>query len=227
MGLAGVYTAYALRYLDRPLAKPYMPHPFDCEGFGNLVDDAEKLWALSSNHERALAPWVNAAEAVPPARLAEAFHHLYAQSQEQSRLAETILQRLAGPVDAGSTAGPVVLIVDDSSEARESTALLLEDSGFRVITAANGLEALIIAHYARPALVLLDLMMPILDGLQTARLLSESPSTWRVKVIAYSGRADMFSKRLPGTFTAILAKPTTPEELLGIVQQHAATAGAQ
>jgi CheY-like chemotaxis protein len=202
-----------------------MPHPFDCEDFGNLVDDAEKLWALSSNHERRLAPWVN--DAKPPAHLAETFHRLYAESQEQSRLAGTILQRLAGPVDAGSTAGPVILIVDDSQEARESTALLLEDSGFRVITAANGLEALIIAHYARPAVVLLDLMMPILDGLQTARLLSESPSTWRVKVIAYSGRADMFSKRLPGTFTAILSKPTTPEELLGLVQQHAAAAGAQ
>jgi len=61
-------------------------------------------------------------------------------------------------------------------------------------------------------------MMPILDGLQTARLLSESPCTRQVKVIAFSGRADMFSQRLPGTFTAILAKPTTPEDLLALVQ---------
>jgi CheY-like chemotaxis protein len=202
-----------------------MPHPFDCEDFGNLVDDAEKLWALSLDHERTLAT-ARDLGADPPDRLAEAFHRLYAESQEQSRLAGTILQRLAGSVDANSTAGPVILIVDDSLEARESTALLLEESGFRVITAANGLEALIIAHYARPAVVLLDLMMPILDGLQTARLLSESPSTWRMKVIAYSGRADMFSKRLPGTFSAILAKPTTPEQLLSLVQQHAATASA-
>jgi CheY-like chemotaxis protein len=71
--------------------------------------------------------------------------------------------------------------------------------------------------------VLLDLMMPVLDGLQTARLLSESQCTWRVNVIAYSGRTDMFSRRLPGTFSAILAKPTTPEELVALVQTHATT----
>jgi hypothetical protein len=46
-----------------------------------------------------------------------------------------------------------------------------------------------------------------------------------VRVIAYSGRADMFSRRLPGTFTAILAKPTTPEELLSMVREQAATTG--
>jgi CheY-like chemotaxis protein len=82
------------------------------------------------------------------------------------------------------------LIVDDSREAREATALVLEQAGFRVVTATNGVEALIVAHYARPVVALLDLMMPVLDGLQTARLLSESPSTRQMKVVAYSGRTE-------------------------------------
>jgi CheY-like chemotaxis protein len=157
----------------------------------------------------------------PAGELSEA----HATSREQAQLADAMLRRLAGPVDSDLRGRPVVLVVDDSLEAREATATLLEQAGFRAVTAANGVEALIVAHYARPVVALLDLMMPILDGLQTARLLSESPSTRQVKVVAYSGRADMFSRRLPGTFTAILAKPTTPEELLALVHQQASIAG--
>ena len=126
-----------------------------------------------------------------------------------------------GPADPDFRERPLVLVVDDSQDARDATALLLEAEGFRAVTAANGLEALIVARYARPAVALLDLMMPVLDGLQTARLLSESASTRNEKVIAYSGRADMFNRRLPGTFTAILGKPATPRDLLAIVRRHA------
>jgi CheY-like chemotaxis protein len=99
------------------------------------------------------------------------------------------------------------------------------ETGRSCSSSTNGLEALIVAHYARPVVALLDLLMPVLDGLQTARLLTESPSTRQMKVIAYSGRADMFSRRLPGTFTAILSKPTTPQELLTMVQQQAGVSG--
>lgn len=174
-----------------------MSHAFDCGELGSLLDDARQLSSLSS------------------------------QCPEQTEVAEVanrIVRRLIGSVDATEPNRPVVLIVDDSRDSREATSLLLEQAGFHVITAANGLEALIVAHCVKPVVVLLDLMMPVLDGLQTARLLSESQCTWRVNVIAYSGRADMFSRRLPGTFSAILAKPTTPEELVALVHTHATAA---
>jgi len=189
-----------------------MPHHFDSLSFGQLLDDAQKLRDGAVALEDTLAEL-----AARHAVTSEA----YAASREQTTRADSILRRFVGPRDAISRDRPVVLVVDDSQDAREATALLLEDAGFQALTAANGLEALLVAHYARPAVALLDLMMPVLDGLQTARLLSESPSTAQVKIIAYSGRADMFSRRLPGTFTAILAKPTTPQELLSLVQQQA------
>lgn len=191
-----------------------MPHQFDCLSFGQLLDEAQKLRDGAAALEDKLADL-----AARDAGSSEA----YAASREQTNRADAILRRFIGPGtgDAIARRRPVVLVVDDSPDAREATALLLEQAGFQALTAANGLEALLVAHYARPAVALLDLMMPVLDGLQTARLLSESPSTAQVKVIAYSGRADMFSRRLPGTFTAILAKPTTPQELLSLVQQQA------
>ena len=206
-----------------------MPYQFDCRSFGQLLDDAESLHALTSSLERKLgrlvatdvASTADKAASSTAGKLGEA----HAVSREQAQIADTMLRRLVAPVDADHRDRPIVLVVDDSLDAREATALLLEQAGFRAVTAANGVEALIVAHYARPVVALLDLMMPILDGLQTARILNESPSTRHVKVVAYSGRADMFSRRLPGTFTAILTKPTSPEELLTLVHQQAGVLG--
>ena len=192
-----------------------MPYQFDSESFGQSLDDARNL----RDHASALE--------VRLAQLSSrdgAWDEACAACREQTDAAESLLRRFIGPTDPTSRSRPIVLVVDDSQDARDATALLLEQAGFQAVTAANGLEALIVAHYARPAVALLDLMMPVLDGLQTARLLSESHSTAQMKVIAYSGRADMFSRRLPGTFSAILAKPTSPEELVTLVQQYAAVA---
>jgi CheY-like chemotaxis protein len=201
-----------------------MAHHFDSQSFGQLLDDAQNLRALTSALEHALARLAasdGASVSDNASKAAGGLGEAHAASHEQATIADTLLRRLVDPVDTDSRGRPIVLVVDDSREAREATALLLEQAGFRAVTAANGVEALIVAHYARPVVALLDLMMPILDGLQTARLLSESASTRDVRVVAYSGRADMFSRRLPGTFTAILAKPTTPEELLNLVQRQA------
>jgi len=204
-----------------------MPHAFDGESFGQLLPDAQHLRDQASMLERKLARLVAAdgASAGDPSTLARELSEAYAASREQTTAVDAMLRRFVGSANDALRHRPIVLVVDDSQEAREATAQLLEQSGFRAITATNGLEALIVAHYARPAVALLDLLMPVLDGLQTARLLSESPSTRQVNVIAYSGRADMFSRRLPGTFTAILPKPTTPEELLALVQQQAGVQG--
>ena len=58
-----------------------------------------------------------------------------------------------------------LLIVDDSDTNRELTSAILEDAGFEVLTATNGLEGVIAAHYARPSVILMDLTMPVLNGL--------------------------------------------------------------
>jgi CheY-like chemotaxis protein len=217
-----------LRYhVGRTLS--HMPHHFDGESFGQLLHDTQNLRDLASTLERKLAHLAatdaSSISDSDRSRLAGELDAACAAAHEQAAATDTMLRRLAGPVDPGFRDRPIVLVVDDSQDARDTTALLLEQAGFRAVTATNGLEALIVAHYTQPAVALLDLMMPVLDGLQTARLLSESPSTRQVKVIAYSGRADMFSRRLPGTFTAILSKPTTPEELLTLVQQQAGVFG--
>ena len=201
-----------------------MAHHFDCQSFGRLLNDAQNLRSLASTLEHKLALLASTEDASTSghahASISAELAAAYGAAHQQAQVADAMLRRLTEPPAADAPPRPVVLVVDDSMETREATSSLLEQAGFGVVTAADGVEALIVAHYARPVLALLDLMMPILDGLQTARLLNESPCTRHMKVVAYSGRADMFNRRLPGTFSAILAKPTTPEELLAIVREQ-------
>ena len=207
-----------------------MAHRFDSKAFQQLLPDVQSSRDLASHLERALARLARPDEGRSASQAGVANRSVDLDealkiSGEQAQLADRMLRRLLEPVTADTRDKPLVLVVDDSQDSCDATALLLEQAGFRAITAANGVEALIVAHYARPAIALLDLMMPVLDGLQTARILSDSPSTRHVKVIAYTGRADMFSRRLPGTFLAILAKPTNPEELLTLVKEQTGVPG--
>lgn len=199
-----------------------MPHQFDCGSFGQLVRDAQKLHDSALTLQAAIARLeVSSPSTQSSSRETDdAWRTARTASLEQVVAAEGMVCRLIGSAERVSRDRPIVLIVDDSPAVREATALLLEGAGFRAVTAANGLEALLVAHYAHPAVVLLDLMMPILDGFQTARLLNESPATIGMRVIAYSGRTDLLRGRLPRSFAAALPKPTTAEELLTAVEQQ-------
>jgi CheY-like chemotaxis protein len=121
--------------------------------------------------------------------------------------------------DAGR---PVVLVVDDSKDSLETVALFLELSGFHAITAANGLEAVIAAHYARPELAVLDVAMPVLNGLEAARLLKASPVTRNVKLMAYTANWSTSDAALKEAFAEVLAKPASADEFLATVRQLAA-----
>ncbi|OUC76145.1 response regulator, partial [Streptomyces swartbergensis] len=70
-----------------------------------------------------------------------------------------------------------VLVVDDNKFVRQLIRVNLELEGFEVVTASDGLECLEIVHQVRPDLVLLDVVMPRLDGLKTAARLRADPRT--------------------------------------------------
>ena len=149
-------------------------------------------------------------------------------AQEQRRIAERLRDRLAG---AGAPEGdeprrPLVLVVDDSKDNRDVAALLLETSGFDAITASNGLEGLIVAHYTRPAVVLMDVAMPILDGIEATRLLRASPATQGITVIAHTGKADLEEVPMSQLFESVLAKPANPDTMLALVQRYATSSAA-
>src|SRR3954469_13827637 len=79
----------------------------------------------------------------------------------------------ADPTRDGSNAGTVVLVVDDDPEIRDVVRWLLEDEGWTVETASDGRDALEQAARMRPALIVLDMGLPIMGGEEVARRLHQ------------------------------------------------------
>jgi CheY-like chemotaxis protein len=108
---------------------------------------------------------------------------------------------------------PYLLVVDDDPDQRSGIAEVLETQGYVVATAANGWQAIELAARRSPALILLDLDMPVMSGWDVLRALGRDATLARIPVIVVSGEAD-----LPRGIAA-LAKPFRVEELLQRVRR--------
>jgi len=115
-----------------------------------------------------------------------------------------------------------VLVADDYGDVRELLAHVLENAGFVVRTAANGLEAFLAAYEMRPAVIVMDLSMPILDGINATRLIKAVELTRDARVIAYTGNPSFDASPTRTLFAAVLQKPATPEVVLAAVREVAA-----
>ena len=91
------------------------------------------------------------------------------------------------------SAGGHILIVEDSPEVAEAFALLLEQEGYRVSTSANGREALALLKRERPQLVFVDLVMPVLNGLQLIEQMRNDDELYDIPVVAVT--ASMYRAR--------------------------------
>jgi len=112
---------------------------------------------------------------------------------------------------------PLVLVVDDDPDILDAVSEILADEGYRVARARNGAEGLERIAVERPAVVLLDLMMPVMDGATFARILREQEGP-RLPVILLSaeGRRE---RALEVAADAFLPKPFDIEALLEQVAQ--------
>jgi len=103
-----------------------------------------------------------------------------------------------------------ILIVDDDLELRTLLGQLLCSQGYGVLEAGNGKEALIVLESALPSIILLDLVMPVMDGSEFIRFLNSDPvatSKWnKIPIIIYSASVEQFSE-LSSYTHAQLQKP--------------------
>jgi len=106
----------------------------------------------------------------------------------------------------------LVLLVDDDDDIREVTQTSLElVDGFRIITASNGREAVRQAREHHPDGILLDMMMPGVDGLATLEMLNADPATAGIKVILLTARVDGVQQT--PTVAGLIPKPFDPMSL--------------
>lgn len=112
-----------------------------------------------------------------------------------------------------------VLVVDDEFGVAEVLDAILTDEGYRVITATNGRQALARIAEQRPDLVLLDYMMPILDGVAVLRALSADPAARNLPVVVMSALPEEAIFTETKRYTAFLRKPFQIRTVLAAVSR--------
>ncbi len=119
------------------------------------------------------------------------------------------------------TMRPIVLSIDDEHEITDLLSVYLEGHGYEVITAASGREALAIVRQRCPDLILLDLMLPDIDGFSLCEILRSSESTAHIPVIVVTAWVTDEARSVGRELGAIdyLTKPFSTEDLLKRVRR--------
>jgi DNA-binding response OmpR family regulator len=115
----------------------------------------------------------------------------------------------------GTAPEPLVLVADDDEDIRSLVSFRLERSGYRVIAAADGEEALALALEHTPDLAVLDVMMPKLDGYEVTRRLRSEDTTRAMPVILLTSRAQEadVARGFESGADDYIRKPFSPHEL--------------
>ena len=122
--------------------------------------------------------------------------------------------------DNGS-APPTVMVVEDFEDNRFMMRRLLEMSGYRVLEAVNGEEAVELAHKERPQLILMDLSLPQLDGLAATRRIRQYPDMKDVPIVAVSAHdtADFHADALAAGCNDYVTKPIDFDQLEALLSR--------
>lgn len=126
-----------------------------------------------------------------------------------------------------------ILLIDDDIDFVEATKTILESKPYNVIVAYEGDEGLRKAREENPALILLDVIMPIKDGFSAAEQLKKDPQLSKIPVIMLTS----YSARRAGTSIPVsrgleleaedyIEKPISPENLLNLVEKYLKTSGS-
>jgi DNA-binding response OmpR family regulator len=117
-------------------------------------------------------------------------------------------------------AGKTVLVIDDSPTILKVVQLVLTKAGFNVITASDGEEGITRAYENHPDMILLDFVMPKMNGYQVCRGLSDSPTLKTVPVVLMSAKGDQVGERFVKVMGIVdyITKPFSPEAITAVVQ---------
>ena len=113
----------------------------------------------------------------------------------------------------------MILVIEDNPFTRKVVSAALEANGWRVIMAENGRDGIAQMAQEEPDLVLQDLMLPDIDGLELVKILRRLPERENVPILAFSsflGKLEA-ARSEPGTFQGFITKPIEPSELVEII----------
>ena len=128
-------------------------------------------------------------------------------------------ERNKSGMDEKSDSRPVVLVVEDFEDNRFMMRRLLEMSGYRVVEAVNGKQAVEAAERERPDIILMDLSLPMLDGLAATRRIRAHDGLGKVPIVAVSAHdsADFHAEALAAGCNEYVTKPIDFDQLIQLL----------
>ena len=123
-------------------------------------------------------------------------------------------------LEVAEATAPLVLVADDAADARALYGEYLEYLGFRVETAENGAQAIQSAQREWPAIIIMDLAMPHVDGWQAIKRLTSDPLTAEIPIVALSAHAfgDEPQRARDAGADLCLSKPCLPSQLARVIR---------
>jgi CheY-like chemotaxis protein len=117
--------------------------------------------------------------------------------------------------------GSRILIVDDVESNRKLVSVILSGHGYEVSAAANGVDAIAKARQESPDLIMLDVMMPQLDGWEVRELLRAEATTREIPIVFLSAleEEDISEKNLDPRLDSFLIKPFKPSEVIASIER--------
>lgn len=109
-----------------------------------------------------------------------------------------------------------ILVADDDKSTRELISIVLEDEGYEVITAINGIETVEKTQKEKPDLIVLDIMMPQMDGYEALNKIKENSDIARIPILVITARTIKIYEKISKGLGAVdhITKPFSPDELL-------------
>jgi CheY-like chemotaxis protein len=114
-----------------------------------------------------------------------------------------------------------VLIVEDEADIRKMMSIFLRINGYEVLEASDGYEAVEIAFERKPDLILMDLAMPVLDGVNSTRAIRQNEQLADVPIVCVTAYGDFYNKKARAAgCDDVLEKPVNFEKLDSLIQRH-------
>lgn len=115
-----------------------------------------------------------------------------------------------------------VMVVDDERDIRRLVSFTLKRHGFEVVEAEDGVAALKLAERERPDLILMDVMMPVMNGYEASRKLKENEKTSGIPIVMLSAKSQLAEVQagLESGAARYICKPFTPKELVAEVAKY-------
>ena len=113
-----------------------------------------------------------------------------------------------------------VLVVEDYEDTRDMMRLMIEQHGYTVLEAAGPYEAIEKAKQFHPDLILMDIGLPLMDGLSTAEVINRNAELEEIPIIAVTAYHDVRAQALKAGCSGVLYKPVDPSKLKNVLDHH-------